>query len=328
VSEGAGPVRVLKGGSDAALDPSPVACRGARGGVVSTELGSRSAEARTNDRPKHRDRLADQLDRGLAGAGIPPGPGDETPVTGAAIAGLPESVQRYMRFMGVAGRPRDWSFRACFVGRFRLRPSMGWMPAEAWQYNSAITIARVFVLHVRLAGLLPMTGRDVYINGHGRMLGKLLGLITVADGKCDEFDIGELTTYLNDALLIAPSFLLRPEVEWAEVDAEAFDVSLRDAGRIVGGRVFIDESGKPIDFATNDRFADLPGGLRRAEWRTPISEWFTANGRVVPGRARAVWNLPEGEFSYIEGRLDPDSIAFNVAAGVRPSADRRVRRRS
>ena len=40
--------------------------------------------------------------------------------------------------------------------RFRMRPGMGWMPAEAWQHDSTIAVARVFVLRVRLAGVLPM----------------------------------------------------------------------------------------------------------------------------------------------------------------------------
>ena len=259
-----------------------------------------------------RGRLFDRLGDQLAAAGVPGGPGDERPVTDAEIAGLPTAVQRYLRFMGVVGRPREWSFRVRFAGRFRMRPGQRWMRAEAWQYNSAITVARVFVLRVRLAGVLPMTGKDIYSDGHGRMLGKLLGLITVADGKGEEFDIGELTIYLNDAVLFAPSFLLRDEVRWGEVDASSFDVTLCDAGRSVKARVFIDERGAPVDFATTDRFIDLPGGPRRAEWRTPIPAWVSANGRPVPGPAKCVWNLADGEFPYLVGRFDPDSFAFNI----------------
>ena len=61
-----------------------------------------------------------------------------------------------------------------------------------------------------------------------------------------------------------------------------------------------------------NRFVALPGGPRRCEWRTPVSEWVGANGRPVPGRCRCMWNLPEGEFSYLEGQFDPKSIAFNI----------------
>ena len=44
-------------------------------------------------------------------------------------------------------------------------------------------VARVFVLRVRFARVVPMSGKDTYLHGYGRMLGKLAGLITVADGK-------------------------------------------------------------------------------------------------------------------------------------------------
>ncbi len=82
----------------------------------------------------------------VAIAELPAGPGDDTPVTDADIDGLPEVVQRYLRFMGVVGRPRDWSFRARFAGQFWLRRRLGWMRAEAWQYNSGIEVGRVFVM--------------------------------------------------------------------------------------------------------------------------------------------------------------------------------------
>ncbi len=87
-----------------------------------------------------------------------------------------------MRFIGVKGRPRDRSFQARFAGRFRMRPGMGCLPVEAWQYNSAVTVSRVFVMRVCIARVFPMTGSNTYISGHGRMLGKLLGLIPVANG--------------------------------------------------------------------------------------------------------------------------------------------------
>ena len=54
-----------------------------------------------------------------------------------------------------------------------------------------------------------------------------------------------------------------------------------------------------------------------------MSEWAAVGGRLVPGQSRAVWNLPEGEFCYIEGGFDPGSIAFKVSpttTGGRPDA--------
>jgi hypothetical protein len=256
-----------------------------------------------------RDRLYRRLASEVGAAGLPAGPGDQSPVTEAALAGLPRVVRRYLRFMQVVGRPRTWSLRARFAGRFRLRPRLGWMPAEAWQYNSGLEVARVFVMRLRLAGVVPMVGSDTYLRGHGRMLGRLFNRITVVDGQGDEFDVGELTTYLNDAVLLAPSMLLGPATSWEAVDDGSFDVALTDAGRTVRGRVFVDDRGAPYDFRTTDRFADLPGGLVRAEWRTPVKEWTTLDGRPVPGRVGAVWQLPEGPLPYITGRFT--HLTFN-----------------
>lgn len=245
-----------------------------------------------------------------AGVAAPAGP--TGPVTPDEVATLPTAVQRYLAFMDVVGRPRVRAFRACFQGRFRLRPSLGWMPAEAWQYDTADPIARIFVMRLRFARVMPMIGTDTYVDGHGRMLGKLFDRITVADGSGEEFDIGELTTYLNDAILLAPSMLLGAATRWTEVDDRSFDVALTDAGRTVTARVHLDERGAPRDFSTTDRFADLPTGLTRAEWRTPVSAWTTTpDGRPFPGPMAAVWHLPDGELPYVEGRIVPESFVVD-----------------
>ena len=54
-----------------------------------------------------RGRLFDRLAREVTSGSLPTGPGDERPVIDADLVGLPPAVQRYLRFMGVVGRPRD-----------------------------------------------------------------------------------------------------------------------------------------------------------------------------------------------------------------------------
>jgi hypothetical protein len=99
-----------------------------------------------------------QMYRRLSGevraAGLAAGGADPRPVTDEELAALPATVQRYLRAMGVVNRPRDWSFRAHFTGRFRLRGKGSWMPAEVWQYNSTADIARIFYMRIDFAGVL------------------------------------------------------------------------------------------------------------------------------------------------------------------------------
>jgi Family of unknown function (DUF6544) len=264
-------------------------------------------------RPLGRD-LRATLDEDVRSSISAAPPLTKSPVGAADIAHLPAAAQRYMHFMGVVGRPRDGWFRAHLHGRFRMRRGQKFMPCESWQYNSAADIARLFHMRIDFAGFVPMVGRDSYVRGQGRMHGTLLGLVTVADAHGPETDMSELTTYLNDAVMMAPSMLLRPEVHWTEVDDDSFAVALTDADTTVTARVFLDEQGAPRDFSTNDRYADLPGGLVRAEWTTPIAGWVRADGRAVPTLGAAVWHLPDGPLTYAEFTFGPNAIEYPGAS--------------
>lgn len=241
---------------------------------------------------------------GLAGGA--PGP----VVTEADLAPLPEAARRYLRFMGVVGRPRSTSFRAHLLGRFRPRHGARWSDAEVWQFNSQPDVARIFHLRVRMFGV-PVLGRDTYLAGRGRMLIRPLDLFTVEDAQGVELDVGELVTYLNDAVLLAPSMLLVPATTWTEVDDRSFDLAFTDRGVTVAARVLLDGRGAPRDFQTTDRFH----GRVRTPWSTPTEGWRAVDGRMLPTAAQAIWHFPEGPYPYVDVRLAPDSIVHDVRPG-------------
>jgi hypothetical protein len=244
--------------------------------------------------------------------GLSSGPASPEPVTEAQLEGLPGPAQRYLRFMGVVGRPADWSFLAHVTGKFRLRPGVPWMRCEAWQYNNAPSVARLFHMRIAAAGVLPMVGRDAYAGGRGRLLAKLAGLVTVADAAGPETDVSELVTYLNDAVFWAPSMLLAPALSWAPVNDRSFEVSLEDSGHRVTAHVCLNERGAPVNFTTEDRWADLPGGLVRMRWCTPVSGWTEVNGKWQATRGSAIWHTPDGPFCYAVFRFAPGAISYNV----------------
>ena len=155
-----------------------------------------------------------------------------------------------------------------------------------------------------------MWGWDTYQDGRGRMLGKALNLITVADGSGPEFDTGELVTWLDDAVLMAPSMLLDTRTTWAALSEDSFRVTVTDAGHTVAADVFLDDRGLPRDVRTGDRWADLPGGPVRATWSTPVRGWTAVDGFPRLTGGSAVWHLPDGEFCY--GELTVDRLDHNV----------------
>ncbi len=263
-------------------------------------------------------RARERFLRHVARLDLPARPTDLPIVTERDLAALPSPAERYLRFMGVLGRQRDWSFRARFKGRFRMRTGQPWMPFDAWQYNTSDPVTRVIDMRVDVAGIVPMFGTDSYVAGRGRMHGKVLGLVTVVDGKGREFDLGELVTYVNDAALLAPSMLLTPRAEWHAVDDESFDVTFADHDNSVSARLFVDSAGRLTDFRTTDRWYAEERSLVRTPWSTPIGGWTTDAARPLPTGGAAVWQFPDRDFPYVRGTFVPSSVEFNVPHSPRP----------
>ena len=265
------------------------------------------------------ERRAGRLFRRLAAdgdvSGLPATPEAADVVSDHDLAGLPDPARLYLAKAGAIGHTADWSLQLHSGGTFRLRRGWPWMPCEAWQYNSAEQVARVFWMRINACGL-PMVGRDSYVRGRGELHGRLAGLLTVAYGTGHEYDVGELVTFLNDAVLFAPSMLLRLPVSWAAISHRAFDVTLADGGQQVTARVSLDDRGLPCDFSTEDRYFDAADGPVRTRWRTPVEGFHEVGGRWQPSAASAVWELPDGPLTYARFTWRHGDVCYNIAPPV------------
>jgi hypothetical protein len=255
-----------------------------------------------------------QFDREVAAAGLHTGQIQSRLVTEGDLAALPEAARHYLHFMGVVGRPRDWSFRLHCTARFKPALDAEWRPAESWQYNSALDVARIYHMKLHFYGI-PVIGRDVYIHGAGHLVIRPLDLVTVEYDSGPELDRSALVTWLNDAVLFAPAMLLGTNTRWSSHDPDAFGLSFTDSGHTVTAQVRIDARGAPLDFETDVRSMRDPKTkrLRRARWSTPIPGWQNVDGRQIPTGGRAVWHLPAGDFAYAELTIRPDDIQYNVS---------------
>lgn len=238
-------------------------------------------------------------------------------VTADDLADLPGLVRRYFGYMDVAGRPRDTSVTVHARGRFLLRPRIPWLPYESWQLTTADPIARIFRLRID-AGLIPLIAAYDLLEGRGTMKAGAFGLVPLADSSGAELDVGELVTWLNDAVLLAPSMLLRPEVEWAALDERSFGVTVTDHGVSATARVVLNEDGSPRTFETFDRYVDVGHGIERARWATPVRGWTTEGGHRRFTSGAAIWELPDGDFPYVVTRLRPGAVVHGRSRSVRP----------
>jgi hypothetical protein len=222
-------------------------------------------------------------------------------VTEDDLAGLPAPVRRYLTYTGVIGKPWIETVRLKYVGKFRTGIGKRWMPISVNQFYTTNPPGFLWKARFKIAGLPLMFGSDTYKAGHSHMHGKLAGLFTVVDGRGDEVDQGTMVRYLQEMMWF-PIAYLGENITWQAVDEHAADVTFHDNGRSVTARMYFDDSGRLLTFIAQ-RYGEFNGRYSINTWTTPIVEYGVFCGLNLPAVGLGVWQLPTGDFPYVEVRL-------------------------
>ncbi len=228
-------------------------------------------------------------------------------ITEADLAGLPSPVRRYMTFTGVIGKPWIITAHVKYKGRFRTGPDKSWMPISVEQFYTTNPPGFLWKAQFKVAGVPMMFGTDTYKSGHSHMHGELLGLFTVVDGQGDEVDQGTMVRYLQEMTWF-PIAYLGENITWEAVDDHAADVTLHDNGKSVSGRMYFDDAGRLLSFHAR-RYGEFNGQYAIQTWTTPTTEYGRFCDLRLPVAGLGVWQLPEGDFPYVDVHLT--SVEYN-----------------
>jgi hypothetical protein len=233
-------------------------------------------------------------------------------VTEADVAPLPAPVQRYLRFAGVVGRPQIRNFRAVFTGDFRSGRESRWMRIRSEQFDFFDEPTRVFLMRASVFGL-PMEGLHLLRDGKATMRIKAASLVQVVDARGPKMDQGETVTFFNDICLLAPARLVdRKSIQWEPPGPDQVRARFTHQGVTIGALVSFGESGQLTDFLSEDRFMSADGKTYASyPWSTPVRDYRSFDGRMVPSYGEAVWHTPEGELSYAKFTLA--EIEYNLS---------------
>ena len=242
-------------------------------------------------------------------------PGARPPVTEADLADLPPQVATYLRRTGSVGRPRVTSLHATVSGRIRGGPAEPWMSFTGEQCNSfGAHCRRLFFIDATRAGL-PVDVLHVFDGTGASMRGRLCSLVPILDAEGAELDRSESVTVFNDLCVLAPAALVDAPVDWTELDEHRVRGVFHGGLWDVTADLVFDDDGDLVDFRSADRsrFLGRHGGFVRLPWSTPVGGYREVAGRRVATRGEGRWHAasPEGDFSYLEFRLD--DISFEPA---------------
>jgi hypothetical protein len=231
------------------------------------------------------------------------------PLTEEKIKNLPEPIKNYLRKCGYVNQPiiynADVFWKESFI---KLKPEKDWAELTTRQFNSVNPISRIAYMEFKT---MPVTGRDIYRNGQGKMNGKLFNLIPIINGKGKEVSQSSLITIFCEFLFI-PGYILQDYAKWESVDEKTVRATLYEKEFIVSGIFYFDNEGLFSRFETEDRYyTDEKRKYIKTRFSAIIDSYQTKDSKLIPEKVRIVWRLKNGDYEYYKGTVD--KIESNVA---------------
>ncbi len=222
---------------------------------------------------------------------------------------LPEPVKKYIHYAGFVGKEKISNVFLKASGQIRSSEKSGWMQFTSEQYNFFDSPFRAFYIHAVKMGV-PVVGLHLYKNETATMVIKLLNLFKVVDAKGHEMNQAETVTVLNDMCFMAPGSLINKNITWKTMDAGQVKATFTNGQITVSAILTFDDEGKLVNFLSYDRYETDGKIFTNLPWETPVKEYRTVNGYKLPSKADVIYKRPEGDFCYLEFRLE--EIKYNV----------------
>jgi hypothetical protein len=118
-------------------------------------------------------------------------------VTDADLDSLPAPVARWLRRVGVVGKPRVVNLVVDMHAQLNRGPDQPWMETTVLQVSFVTQPTRLFLLRTRMKGL-PVTGLHAYTHDGARMQIRVAGL--VKEGRTSK-EIAELLYLSRNTIL-------------------------------------------------------------------------------------------------------------------------------
>ncbi|HYN32789.1 MAG TPA: DUF6544 family protein, partial [Ilumatobacteraceae bacterium] len=217
----------------------------------------------------------------------------------------------YVRRSGALGQPRVRTLHAHFHGRIRGTPTKPWMTFTGEQVNTwGNRPNRLFLMDAELFGL-PVEVLHVFEAGEATMRVRALSLFTMVDASGPDMNRGETVTIFNDLCILAPGALIDAPVTWHVLDEHRVRGDYTYGVNTVTAELSFNDDHELIDFCSDDRSAVSTDGetFTPQRWSTPISGYRTVGASHLGTVGEAHWQAPDGEFAYLEYRLD--DITYN-----------------
>ncbi len=239
---------------------------------------------------------------------------DKEITTHEMLDGLPEPVKNWLANSGIIGREKIYAVHLCQKGLIKLRPAqINWIKTTAEQYFTINPPAFIWKVKMDMMPLLPVAGRDKFVDGKGRMTIKLFSLINVANEAGDKINQAALQRWLAEICWF-PSAALSPYIKWETIDSTAAKATVTYEN-ISGSVIFRFNKQGDIESCTADRYKENAKDAPLEKWQVDTIKYGVMNGIRIPVESEVTWKLKDGDFTWY--KLEITAIDYNKLANYR-----------
>ncbi len=217
-------------------------------------------------------------------------------VTTKALQPLPAPVRRWLEVSSVVGKPIPRTVRLKQRGLMRISPDQDYQPAEADQYFRVDKPGFIWRVRVRMMHIVPIAGRDTYIEGQGRMLIKAASLIPLVDASDEKINQGALLRFLGEIVWF-PAAALSPYIRWESINATSAKATMAYQGASGSAIFSFNEHGRFLNMSA-DRYMGGGPDAQIERWLISATNWKEMDGCLVPVQGNVVWKLYKNDFSF------------------------------
>jgi hypothetical protein len=216
-----------------------------------------------------------------------------------ALDTVPGPVQRYLRLALRDGQPRLSTVTLEQSGRLRTGvESEQWLPFTATEIIAPHARSFVWDARLRLAPLVHVGIRDIYVGGVGDGRVALQSAITMAaDRGGHDLNSGDLYRLLAEAPWSPTLLLPSADLTWTAVDDHRAAATLTHGGETVTIEFRFNEAGEVAAVFAAGRPRSYGTTYVPTPWEGRFSRYVMADGMLVPSTGAVGW--------WVEGRWVP-----------------------
>ncbi len=255
----------------------------------------------------------DSLDLVLSSAGT-----GKIRITAENTSALPPSIKKWLERSNLIGKEISKTVYLTQRGSLRTQPDGAWMPVSARQWLVSDKPGFLWKARIEAAPLVHISGCDRYLDGHGRMLIKLMSLFKIADSAGKEIDQGTLLRYMGESVW-TPAALMSGYIKFEQLDASSVKAVMNYGGTEASGVYRFNQDGDFLSFEAK-RYYERKEGATLEDWLVTAEPggYKEFSGIRVAAKLAVTWKLKSGDFTWY--RLEIDGMDFSREAADYKSA--------